>query len=57
MELSLNPVRPKVRFDGEEFLFESLLLEQKMNFIMMVVPFSSVHRMIRGQKTFMSIRI
>ena len=31
MELSLNPVRPKVRFDGEEFLFESLLLEQKMN--------------------------
>ena len=31
MELSLNPVRPKVRFDGEEFLFESLLLDQKMN--------------------------
>lgn len=31
-ELSLNPVKPKVRFDGEEFLFESLLLEQKMNF-------------------------
>ncbi|MDY4250497.1 phage baseplate assembly protein V [Bacteroides pyogenes] len=31
MELSLNPVRPKVRFDGEEFVFESLILEQKMN--------------------------
>ncbi len=31
MELSLNPVKPKVRFDGEEFLFESLILEQKMN--------------------------
>lgn len=30
-ELSLNPVKPKVRFDGEEFAFESLLLEQKMN--------------------------
>lgn len=30
-ELPLNPVKPKVRFDGEEFLFESLLLEQKMN--------------------------
>ena len=29
--LSLNPVKPKVRFDGEEFLFESLMLEQKMN--------------------------
>lgn len=31
MELSLNPVKPKVRFDGEEFLFESLILDQKMN--------------------------
>ena len=29
--LSLNPVKPKVRFDGEEFLFESLMLEQNMN--------------------------
>ena len=27
----LNPVKPKVRFDGEEFLFESLILEQPMN--------------------------
>lgn len=30
-ELSLNPVCPKVCLDGEEFLFESLILEQKMN--------------------------
>lgn len=29
--LSLNPVKPKVRFDGKEFLFESLMLEQRMN--------------------------
>jgi len=29
--LSLNPVKPKVRFDGKEFLFESLMLEQKKN--------------------------
>lgn len=29
--LPLNPVKPKVRFDGEEFLFESLILKQKMN--------------------------
>ncbi len=27
----LNPVKPKVRFDGEEFLFESLILEQPIN--------------------------
>ncbi|MCB9017891.1 MAG: type IV secretion protein Rhs [Prevotellaceae bacterium] len=31
MEQWLNPVRPKVRFDGEEILFESLTLDQDMN--------------------------
>lgn len=29
--LPLNPVKPKVRFNGEEFLFESLVLEQSLN--------------------------
>lgn len=31
MELSLNPVRPQVRIDGEVFSFESLRLDQGMN--------------------------
>lgn len=28
---NLNPVRPKIRLDGEEISFESLVLEQEMN--------------------------
>lgn len=31
MSQNLNPVRPKVRFDGEEIPFESITLEQSMN--------------------------